>query len=34
MPPLYTCVKAYVTIGEMCDALRGIYGAYRDPGFL
>ncbi len=34
MAPLYGCVLAYATIGEMCNRLRKVYGAYRDPGFL
>ncbi len=34
MEPLYECVRGYVTLGEMCHRLRGVYGAYRDRGFL
>jgi len=34
MPPLYDCVKAYAGIGEICDRLRRVFGAYRDPGFI
>ena len=34
MAPLYGCVRAYATIGEMCNRLRMVYGSYRDPGFL
>ena len=34
LPPLYDCVVAYAGIGEMCDALRHVYGTYRDPGYL
>ena len=34
MEPLYACVRAYATLGEMCDRLRQVYGSYRDRGFL
>ncbi len=34
MEPLYECVKAYATIGEMVGRLKGVYGQWRDPGFL
>ncbi|MBD3237232.1 MAG: methylmalonyl-CoA mutase [Candidatus Eisenbacteria bacterium] len=34
LPPLYDCVTAYAGIGEMCDRLRRVFGAYRDPGYL
>jgi methylmalonyl-CoA mutase N-terminal domain/subunit len=29
MPALIESVKAYATIGEICEALRGVYGTYR-----
>lgn len=29
MPALIESVKAYATIGEICEALRGVYGMYR-----
>jgi len=34
MPPLLECVKAYCTIGEICDVLRKEFGTYRDPAYL
>jgi methylmalonyl-CoA mutase N-terminal domain/subunit len=30
MPPLLECVRAYATIGEMCDALRQVWGEYEE----
>ncbi|HEX5732653.1 MAG TPA: methylmalonyl-CoA mutase family protein [Blastocatellia bacterium] len=33
MPLLLECTRAYATLGEMCDALRPIYGEYREPMF-
>jgi methylmalonyl-CoA mutase N-terminal domain/subunit len=30
MPPILDCVRAEVTLGEISDALRGIYGEYRE----
>ncbi|MEB3328982.1 MAG: methylmalonyl-CoA mutase family protein [Candidatus Sericytochromatia bacterium] len=29
MPPLVEAVRAYVTVGEICQVLRGVFGAYR-----
>ena len=26
-------VRAYATLGEICDALRDIYGLYEEPAF-
>jgi methylmalonyl-CoA mutase N-terminal domain/subunit len=34
MEPLYDCITRYASIGEICGRLRGVFGAYRDPGFL
>jgi methylmalonyl-CoA mutase N-terminal domain/subunit len=31
MPAILEAVKAYATLGEICDALREIYGEYREP---
>lgn len=31
MPLLLEAVKAYATIGEICDVLRAVFGAYRPP---
>jgi methylmalonyl-CoA mutase N-terminal domain/subunit len=33
MPLLIDCVRAYATLGEMCDALREVYGEYQEPLF-
>jgi methylmalonyl-CoA mutase, N-terminal domain len=30
MPHLYDAVKAYATLGEICDALRGVFGVYNE----
>jgi len=30
MPPLLDAVRAYATIGEMCDALREVWGEYEE----
>jgi methylmalonyl-CoA mutase N-terminal domain/subunit len=30
MYPLLDCVRAYATVGEMCDALRGVWGEYEE----
>lgn len=29
MPPIIECVKAYCTLGEICDALRSVFGEYK-----
>lgn len=31
MPPLLACTRAYVTLGEMCNALAEVYGVYEEP---
>ena len=31
MPRLVDAAVAGATIGEMCDAFRSVWGAYRDP---
>ena len=33
MPYLLECVRAYATLGEMCDVMRGIFGTYEEPAF-
>jgi methylmalonyl-CoA mutase N-terminal domain/subunit len=33
MPFLLDCARAYVTLGEMCDALRPVFGEYQEPKF-
>jgi methylmalonyl-CoA mutase N-terminal domain/subunit len=30
MPAIIECVRAYATIGEMCDALRDVWGEYEE----
>ena len=29
MGPILDCVRAYCTLGEICDVLRGIFGEYE-----
>jgi methylmalonyl-CoA mutase N-terminal domain/subunit len=31
MPGILEAVRAYATLGEICDALREVYGEYREP---
>ena len=33
MPLLIHCVKEYATLGEICDTLKEIFGAYQEPSF-
>jgi len=33
MPVILEAVKSYATIGEICDALRGVFGEYQDPAY-
>ena len=30
MPYIIDCVRAYATVGEICDALRDVYGIYEE----
>jgi methylmalonyl-CoA mutase N-terminal domain/subunit len=30
MPFIIDCVRAYATVGEICDALREVYGTYEE----
>ncbi|MFC2042318.1 methylmalonyl-CoA mutase [Chloroflexota bacterium] len=32
IPPILEAVKAYATVGEICDVLRGVFGEYRPSG--
>jgi methylmalonyl-CoA mutase N-terminal domain/subunit len=32
MPPIIAAVKAYATLGEISDVLRGVFGIYREDG--
>jgi methylmalonyl-CoA mutase N-terminal domain/subunit len=34
MPAIVEAVKHYVTLGEICDALRGIFGTYQPQKFI
>ena len=34
MPFIVEAVRAYATLGEMCDVLRGVYGEYREPALV
>ena len=31
MDPILDCVRAYATLGEICDRLRSVYGTYAEP---
>ncbi|MGO4431150.1 hypothetical protein AB4Z54_73310 [Streptomyces sp. MCAF7] len=31
MEPLIACANAYCTVGEMADALREVWGEFRQP---
>jgi methylmalonyl-CoA mutase N-terminal domain/subunit len=33
MPFILECVRAYATLGEMCDVLRRVFGTYEEPAF-
>ncbi len=33
MPYFLECVRAYATVGEMCDVLRKVFGTYEEPAF-
>ena len=30
MPYIYEAVKAYATLGEICDTLRDVFGIYEE----
>ena len=32
-PYILDCVRAYATLGEICDELRAVYGLYEEPTF-
>ena len=32
MPPILDCVRAEVTLGEIADGLRRVFGEYRETG--
>jgi methylmalonyl-CoA mutase N-terminal domain/subunit len=33
MPFILECVRAYATVGEMCDVMRKVFGIYEEPAF-
>ncbi len=33
MPVILDAVREYVTLGEICDVLRGVLGEYKDPAY-
>ncbi len=33
MPHIIAAVRAYATVGEICDALREVYGTYQESTF-
>jgi methylmalonyl-CoA mutase N-terminal domain/subunit len=33
IPGILDCVRAYATLGEICDVLRAVYGVYEEPAF-
>ncbi|MCS6885157.1 MAG: methylmalonyl-CoA mutase family protein [Acidobacteriota bacterium] len=33
MPLILDCVKAYATLGEICDTLKEVFGTYEEPMF-
>ncbi len=33
IPFILECVRAYATLGEMCDVLRKVFGTYEEPAF-
>ncbi|MBD3336421.1 MAG: methylmalonyl-CoA mutase, partial [Candidatus Eisenbacteria bacterium] len=34
MPPIIEAMMAGITLGEICDIFREVFGVYRDPGYL
>ena len=34
MPYIVDAVRAYATLGELCNLLRGVYGEYREPALV
>jgi len=33
MPAILDCVRAYATLGEICDVFRGVFGTYEETAF-
>jgi methylmalonyl-CoA mutase, N-terminal domain len=34
LPHVLSCVRAYASLGEMCDVFRSVFGEYHDPKWL
>ncbi|HLG70776.1 MAG TPA: methylmalonyl-CoA mutase family protein [Chloroflexota bacterium] len=34
MPPILDAVRAYATVGEICDAMRQVFGEYQPPSII
>ena len=34
LPPVRDALRAGATLGEVCDALRAVWGVYQPPGVL
>jgi methylmalonyl-CoA mutase N-terminal domain/subunit len=34
MPPILDAVRAYATVGEMCDVLREVWGEYEEVAII
>jgi methylmalonyl-CoA mutase N-terminal domain/subunit len=34
MDRIVDCVRAYATLGEICDVFRAVYGEYREPAII
>ena len=34
MPAIVDSVRAYATLGEMCNVLRGVFGEYKEPALV
>ena len=34
MPPILDAVRAYATLGEMCDALREVWGEWEEQAII
>ena len=34
MPPILDCVRAYATVGEICNRLRAVFGVYQEPSVI
>jgi methylmalonyl-CoA mutase N-terminal domain/subunit len=34
MPPIINAVRAYASLGEICDVMRDEFGEYRPPNII